>query len=463
MGDEIALRAISGMTRIISYPKSFNFPDLLEGSLTQSSSYPHSPPFNNESNFYVPKSIMSKKFEEFFDLEYNPSLDYIGSGSKISSHFKQQVVKNPTKIIYNNNSYKYPRSSLNPDDHEFKSIDNQFFYLENQSLFISTENTPQSQKYDISKNKNYDHQLNHLVNFKKDGSRTHNELRLANLITAIYENHDDAISTYDSKSSQILEEKGNLNGGVSLDMKDQKISKPNKIFIPERLCDDLSNEVTGTDCNLDSLNTGTHFDSLFSLEISDNHEIDYAYQWEQQQQTEHNEKIKKAIKKEYLRNLLSNYNMQDMIYYEQGQIINSSDPCSPSRLSLLTEKNRKKLRDNLKEEKMRREKLLSLNEMLAKEVATKTRGQQKNVIPFAATGISSILLTCVDCPGFNCNDFNLPSPDPITQSNLYDPIIEADVAMVMLANLNVLQRHAFDQVIKAINDTIPQLLPAIFI
>ncbi|XP_065324457.1 uncharacterized protein LOC135931338 isoform X1 [Gordionus sp. m RMFG-2023] len=160
-------------------------------------------------------------------------------------------------------------------------------------------------------------------------------------------------------------------------MKDQKISKPNKIFIPERLCDDLSNEVTGTDCNLDSLNTGTHFDSLFSLEISDNHEIDYAYQWEQQQQTEHNEKIKKAIKKEYLRNLLSNYNMQDMIYYEQGQIINSSDPCSPSRLSLLTEKNRKKLRDNLKEEKMRREKLLSLNEMLAKEVATKTRHMMK--------------------------------------------------------------------------------------
>ncbi|XP_065324801.1 uncharacterized protein LOC135931537 isoform X2 [Gordionus sp. m RMFG-2023] len=58
---------------------------------------------------------------------------------------------------------------------------------------------------------------------------------------------------------------------------------------------------------------------------------------------------------------------------------------------------------------------------------------------------NSILLTCVDCPGFNCHDFNLPSPDPITQSNLYDPIIEADIAMVMLANLNVLQRHAFDQ------------------
>ncbi|XP_065323624.1 uncharacterized protein LOC135930767, partial [Gordionus sp. m RMFG-2023] len=70
------------------------------------------------------------------------------------------------------------------------------------------------------------------------------------------------------------------------------------------------------------------------------------------------------------------------------------------------------------------------------------------------------ILTTLSVHGYNCKDFNLPTPDPIPQSNLYDAIIEADTACVMVANLNLLQRNAFDKVIQAIAD--PSFTPKYF-
>ncbi|XP_065315371.1 uncharacterized protein LOC135924247 [Gordionus sp. m RMFG-2023] len=67
---------------------------------------------------------------------------------------------------------------------------------------------------------------------------------------------------------------------------------------------------------------------------------------------------------------------------------------------------------------------------------------------FCLHDISNIL----NAHGLDCNNFNLPIPEPILQPKLYDSVTETAKALVMLYSLNSLQKYTFDLIIHAIED-----------